>query len=242
MLLRLNELYGTKIAALDGDIGRVKDFYLDDESWRIRYIVVDTGPWLTGRLVLLSPRALVKPDLPDNALHASLRKRQIEDSPSMDSHKPVSRQFEEDYHRYYAWPAYWSGMPMMAGGSVSTALPTSPGAGFPAGPPPETPPQPQLRSTKAMTGYQVQETDGTIGRVSGFLADDNSWAIHELVVETGHWFSGKEILVSPGVVRRIRHEESKVFVSLTKADIQRTAENSMARAGAGTCPTGTFHD
>jgi hypothetical protein len=63
--------------------------------------------------------------------------------------------------------------------------------------------------------------------------DDRSWAIRELVVETGHWYSGKEILISPSKIERISYEDSKVFVNLTKADIQRTAENDIAKTGAG---------
>ena len=103
------EMYGDKIAALDGDVGHVKDFYFDDENWVIRYLVVDTGSWLTGRLVLLSPHAFGKLDQHEKTLHVKLRKLQIQDSPSIDSHKPVSRQFETEYYGYYGWPTYWEG-------------------------------------------------------------------------------------------------------------------------------------
>ncbi len=49
--------YGHKLAALDGEIGSVKDFYFDDKTWTIRYLVADTEPWLPERLVLLYPHA-----------------------------------------------------------------------------------------------------------------------------------------------------------------------------------------
>jgi hypothetical protein len=62
MLQNIKELYGRKLAALDGDIGHVKDFYFDDENWVIRYLVADTGSWLTGRLVLLTPHVFGKLD------------------------------------------------------------------------------------------------------------------------------------------------------------------------------------
>jgi len=58
MLQHIKELYGDKLAALDGEIGRVRDVYFDDKTWVIRYVVADTGSWLTGRLVLLSPHAI----------------------------------------------------------------------------------------------------------------------------------------------------------------------------------------
>ncbi len=106
MLQNIKQLYGDKLAAADGEIGHVKDFYFDDESWVIRYLVVDTGSWLTGRLVLLTPHAFGKLDQSEKMLHIKLRKKQIEDSPSIESHKPVSRQFEIEYYGYYGWPPY----------------------------------------------------------------------------------------------------------------------------------------
>jgi len=51
-------LYGDKLAASDGEIGQVKDFYFDDQNWVMRYLVVDTGSWLSGRKVLISPPCL----------------------------------------------------------------------------------------------------------------------------------------------------------------------------------------
>ena len=74
------------------------------------------------------------------------------------------------------------------------------------------------------------------------MVDDKSWAIRELIVETGHWYSGKEILISPSKVERISYEESTVFVSLTKADIQRTSENDLAKASAENRPAGNSRD
>jgi hypothetical protein len=60
--------------------------------------------------------------------------------------------------------------------------------------------------------------------VIDFIVDHKSWAICHLVVETGHWFSGKEIVISPKQVVRISYEESKVFVSLTKESILKAPE------------------
>jgi hypothetical protein len=228
MLLNIKELYGTKLAALDGDIGHVKDFYFDDENWVIRYLIADTGSWLAERLVLLTPHAFGKLDQIEKTLHIKLHKKQIQDSPSIDSHKPVSRQYEIEYFGYYGWPAYWNGDAMWGISGYPIVLPPSK----------EEKREHQkykhrddkhLRSTQAVTGYNIETVDGTIGNVCGFLVDDKSWAILELIVETGHWYSGKEILISPAKVNRISYEESKVFVNLTKEDIKQTAENDVSR-------------
>ena len=228
MLQSIKQLYGNKLAALDGDIGHVKDFYFDDENWVVRYLVADTGSWLTGRLVLLTPHAFGKLDQDEKTLHIKLHKKKIQDSPSIESHKPVSRQYETDYYAYYGWPAYWDGSAMWGIGGYPVILPPSKK---------EMELQKKfhhrddkhLRSMQEVIGYNIQSVDGEIGHVSSFLVDDRSWAIHELVIETGHWFSGKEILIPTSKVKRISYEESKVFVSLTKADIQQTAENEVSQ-------------
>ena len=107
MLNKAKTLKGYKLHSRDGEIGKVKEFYFDDQHWTIRYLVADTGNWLTGRQVLISPYALVTVNKEEKYIAIDLTKKQIEDSPSLDSDKPVSRQFEEAYYGYYRWPMYW---------------------------------------------------------------------------------------------------------------------------------------
>jgi hypothetical protein len=226
-LQNTEELYGNKLAALDGDIGHIRDFYFDDNIWVIRYAVADTGSWLTERLVLLSPHAFGQLNQYDKTLHINLRKMQIEGSPPIEAHRPVSRQYEADYYRYYGWPAYWAGDAMWGMGGYPVIVPPAPG---------EILEQrtyyhrddKHLQSARDITGYPIQAADGEIGHVKGFLVDDRSWAIRELVVEAGHWYSGKEIRISTDKVNWISYNESKVHVGLMKADIQRTAEHQLA--------------
>ncbi|HSH93854.1 MAG TPA: PRC-barrel domain-containing protein [Roseimicrobium sp.] len=237
MLQDIKDLYGHALAASDGHIGHVKDFYFDDQDWAIRYLVVDTGTWLINQRVLLSPHSFGRWDRDSKTLHVHLTRAQIENSPSIETHQPVSLQYEEDYHRYYGWPGYWEGDAMWG----MSGFPVMPGAPLVIPPMPLEPePQPQhkrpkadrhLRSTKDVTGYHIQAADGALGSVSSFMVDDKSWAVAELVVTTGHWFSGKEILVSSDEVERISHEDSKVFVKLTMADIRQKAEHSLTKAG-----------
>jgi hypothetical protein len=233
MFHNIKQLYGRKLAASDGHIGHVSDFYFDDNSWMIRYLVVDTGSWLSGRQVLLSPHAfgphaIWGTNQEAGVLLVNLTKKQIEDSPSIESHRPVSRQFEEEYYRYFGWPVYWD----TSGLSGQTA--------FPIVPPPSIPDTTShhghnqrddihLRSTKAVTGYQIQASDGPIGSVSSFMVNAGNWAIRELVVEAGHWYSGKKILILPKNIERISYDDSTVFVKLTKEDIQQTSKNDVAQ-------------
>jgi hypothetical protein len=224
MLLNTKELYGHRLAATDGEIGHVRDFLFDDETWVIRYLVADTGDWLPGRLVLLSPHCFIRWDQEEKALQVSLDKKQIEKSPSIEAHRTVSRQYEIEYYRYYGWPAYWAGGAMWGIG------------GFPQVMPPPTDESgdrthrhrddKHLQSAKAVTGYHALTSGGEIGDVKGFLVNEKSWAIRELVVETGHWYSGKSIHVSPSQVERINYDESSVFMNLAKSRATEPHQNS----------------
>ncbi len=231
MLQNLKDLYGDKLAASDGDIGRVKDFYFDDKTWVIRYLVADTGSWLSGRQVLLSPHAFGRRDRDGKILSVNLTRKQIENSPSIESHKPVSRQYEIDYYRYYGWPAYWYGGSMWGFGAFPVILPPSK-SDMEAGLQHHHRDDKHLQSTKAVTGYAIHAADGEIGSVSAFWVDAKSWAVVELAVATGHWYSGKEVLIPAGKIRRVSYEDSQVFVSLTKDDIRKTGKDEVAEMGS----------
>jgi sporulation protein YlmC with PRC-barrel domain len=241
MLQNIKQLHGVKLAALDGDIGHVEEFYFDDISWAIRYLVAETGSWLMGRLVLLTPHSIRELDTAAKILHINLRKKQIEESPSMESHKPVSRQFENDYYGYYGWPPYWDGGGML-GLSPSPILMPLMDDRLKAHQKPKHREDKHLRSTEALSGYQIQTSDGEIGHVTDFLVDDKTWTIRDLVIQTGHWYSEKEILIPSSKVKEISYEESKVLVSLTKADIEETAKNEVSKHNNQKVEKGVSHE
>jgi hypothetical protein len=235
MLQSIKQLYGNKLGASDGEIGHVKDFYFDDRNWAVRYLVADTGSWLAGRQVLISPHAFGSLHQAGKLLLVKLTRKQIEDSPSIESHKPLSRQYEEEYHRYYGWPYYWEGGGVWGmSGFPILELPPKP---FPGEPATVISPQPEradahLRNTQAVNGYHLQASDGIIGHVCDFMMDDKSWAIGQLVVKIGHRLSGKEVLIPTNKVARISFDESTVFVNLTKEAVEQSPEPHLVPVGA----------
>ena len=224
MLNKAKTLRDYKLDSLDGEIGKVKEFYFDDQYWAIRYLVADTGNWLTGRQVLISPYALVAVIKEEQHITIDLTKKQIEDSPSLNSDKPVSRQFEQAYYGYFGWPMYWGG-PFMWGPypyltrdleklRVSTQS--------------EKAWDPHLRSTHDVSGHHIQAADGEIGHVEDFIIDDETWAIRYLIIDTQNWWAGKKVLVSPQWIERVSWRESKVFVNLPREAIKRSPEYTEA--------------
>ncbi len=236
MLKSIKQLYGNKLGASDGEIGHVKDFYFDDQNWAIRYVVADTGTWLPGRQVLISPHAFGSLHQAGKVLCANLTRKQIENSPSIESHKPVSREYEEEYHRYYGWPYYWQGSALW--GMSSTPFLVMPANPLPSEPATASDRHPaeradaHLRSTQGVNGYHIKGSDGTIGHVSDFMVDDQSWAIRQLIIEVGHLLSGKEVQILTSTVDRISYDESTVFVNLTREAVEQSPAHHLLSGGA----------
>jgi len=220
MLIRAKTLRGYKLHSLDGDIGKVKEFYFDDRHWTVRYLVADTGNWLTGRQVLISPYALNLVNKEKQYINIDLTRKQIEDSPSLDSDKPVSQQFEDVYYGYYGWPMYWDG-PNMWGYYPYIARDREMWGKNNHG---KKAWNPHLRSTHHVSGYHIQAADGEIGHIEDFIIDDETWAICYLIVATQNWLPGKKILLSTRWIERVSWEESKVFIALPLETIRQSPE------------------
>lgn len=232
-------LTGFTMGATDGDIGKVKEFYFDDETWTVRYLVVETGNWLSGRKVLISPQALKTPNWDDEVFPVELTKDQVKHSPEIDTDKPVSRQHENLLYEHYAWNNYWGGG--LWGGGIGTAgmiMPTpvpleeeleknkDAYAGKDEAPKKTETPEgdPHLRSTDNIKGYAIKATDGDIGDVEDFIIDDESWKIDFIVVDTGNWFPGKKVLLSPDLIKDIDWQTETVSVKTNTDTVKHSPE------------------
>jgi sporulation protein YlmC with PRC-barrel domain len=230
MLQNVSELSGYCLLARDGEIGKVSEFYFDDKSWAIRYLVVDTGPWLFERKVVISPYALGQPEREKQCFPVNLSKEQVENAPEADTESPVSRQHEVDLHQYYGWPLYWASVP---------------GGVFPIGVPPMPPLEtqedeeakakthpsseekrldPHLRSTQEVIGYYITAKDGDIGHIEDIIIDDETWGIQFVVVDTKNWWPGKKVVLSPIQIERVSWQEQRVHLNITQERVQRSPE------------------
>jgi hypothetical protein len=230
MLQSARKCKAMALAARDGRIGHVREFYFDDHDWAIRYLVAQAGNWLTGRLVLISPHSLGQPDYEEKTIPVDLLRDQVRQSPSPETDRPVSRQFEVDYYRYFGWPYYWVGpylwgpspYPLQPSGARADEAETdealAPGGGQELGRPPHG--DPHLRSTDEVDGYHIHARDGEIGHVEDFLFDDRDWAIRFVVVDTRNLWGGKWVLVPPAWIRGIRWEDRKLDVDAARDDLR----------------------
>jgi len=222
MLHNAKELNGYKLNSIDGEIGRVKEFYFDDRHWTVRYLVADTGSWLQERQVLISPYSLAGVNTIAQHITVDLTRKQIEESPSLNSDKPVSRQFEDSFHGYYGYPEYWVGSyiwgtyPDIVRDREKWNAFTKDDKAW----------DPSLRSTQEVSGHHIQAADGEIGHVEDFIIDEKTWAIRYLIIDTKNWWAGKKVLVSPQWIDHISWDESKVFIKLPCEVIRQSPEYS----------------
>ena len=227
MLHTIHELRGFSVEASDGTIGHVRDFFFDDVHWAVRFFVVETGPWLNGRRVLIPPMAIGKPAWLERRLPVSLTRAQVEHSPDIDTHKPVARQHEIEQFTYYGYLLNKGGPGVWGQGMLPDALHA---AGSVAGEAAFIKAQgelhrqrgddPHLRSVDAMLRYHVHAIDGEIGHVNGLIVDVRNWVIRYLVVNTGGWWFGHDVLIASQWVDDISWLKATVSVEIKREAVK----------------------
>jgi sporulation protein YlmC with PRC-barrel domain len=220
VLRSAKELDGYTIAARDGEIGRVETIYFDDATWTVRYFVVDTSNWLPGRRVLISPLSIEAVDEANMHLRVRLTREQVQNSPDIDTAKPISRQHELEYYRYYGFPYYWGGPEELG----MAPIPLTTAAAEVTDAPAERAGDPHLRSTGEVFGYAIHATDGELGHVDDVLVDDETWAVRYLIIDTGSWWPGKKIAIAPEWIERVSWSDAAVYVTVPGTTIKKGPE------------------
>ncbi len=233
MLRRTSSIKGYSIQATDGELGKVKEVYFDDEQWGIRYLVIETGSWLSRRAVLISPIAIQSIDDTDELIRVSLTMDQVKNSPDIDTHQPVSRQLEGEFSDYYGYGNYWSG-PYLWGAAGYPALTMPESVAVPpiedrpdqlAARAIDNPEDTHLRSSANVEGYHIGGTDGEIGHVDDFVFDDQAWAIRYFLVDTRNWWpGGKKVLLAADWIEHIDWTDATVQTRMTRDQIKQSPE------------------
>ena len=225
MLHSLKALDGFTIAATDGKLGRVTDIYFDDEKWTIRYFEVDTG-WLAGRNVLISPISVKNIDWDQRRINVNLTQQEVNNSPGLDTARPVSRQHEAALSDYYGYPFYWTGpyawgytaLPvMLAPQSYDENVRRDEAGSYE---PDASDDDPHLRTKDEVIGYDIQATDDGVGHLEDFLFDDEDWSIQLMVIDTRNWWPGKHVLISPQIIIDISWDEKFVLLNISRNEIE----------------------
>ena len=225
MIRSAREMRKFEVATTDGRVGSIDDFYFDDERWAIRYVVADTGGWIAGRRVLISPLSIDRTDWTEQRLLLSISRDRVMESPGIDTHQPVSRRHERDYLDYHGYPYYW-GHAGLWGALTVPMIPTAEemaahrahadAAERKAHADGDT----HLRSASEVAGYAIHAADGELGHVKDLLFDDQNWAVRYLVIDTNNWWFGKQVVVAPEWITGISWPERTVSVAVTRQQIR----------------------
>jgi len=202
-LRSVKRLIGSAIRATDGPIGKAIEFYFDDGSWAIRYLVVDVGSWLWHKTVLLSTQSLGPYDAAAHVIPAAVTRDQVRHSPKTDTDMPIALQLQAQLHQHYGWEFYWGAEALIGSSDPNLISPKAPlnadGKPF----------DPRLRTTRVVEGHQAQALDGHAGHIEDFLLDEGSWTLRNAIVRLD---DGRCVAVPTSWVRRIRFEESTVYL------------------------------
>jgi len=230
----INSLLGYTIKGTDGEIGTVEEFYFDDRTSTIRYMVVKTGGWFSEKKVLISPEAFQKPEWESKTFSVNLTQEKIKNSPDIDTDKPVSRQQEELIRGYYVWSGYYGpgmygywGLGMWGYPLINVSASDKEMQHVEATE--QVDDNPHLRSTHEVTGYDIHATDGDIGEVEDFLIDDATWKIDFMVIDTGHWFPGKKVLISPDWIKKIDWKTGAIIIDNTMDHVKNSPEYDVSK-------------
>ena len=224
MLSSIKLLKKYKLNSLDGEIGKVKDLYFDDQYWTIRYLVVETGSWLNNRKVLISTHFIDSINKEGGFISINLSKSQIENSPLLDSDMPVSRQYQERLSSYFDYPLYWGGIlnkgiGFKVSGSL-VPLPVIEDNEKANSIVDEEKWDANLRSFNYVRDYHIQTSDDSIGHINDFIIDDKTLKILYLVIDTHNWFPGKKVLISSQWIEKINWSKSIIVVNFTSEQIK----------------------
>jgi hypothetical protein len=236
MWFRLSELLGYSIEAVDGRIGRVGDFLLDDIDWTVQWLVADTGSWLPGRKVLLSPAELGPPDPARRCLPVGLTTQNVRECPGIEKHLPIGRHYEVEMQSCYLWsptrvedsperfrPVHAAGAPGLK--AQSRRNPAGRKAGLIAS-------DEHLRSTREILGYRIHATDADIGHCEDFVVEGGAWEIQYLVVETREWGNMREVILLPSVIKEVDWQDRRIVVRMTSAQVKAGPEFGLPRGMA----------
>ena len=95
------------ISGSDAPLGYLNGLLIETTTWSIRYLIIDTGRQLPGKLVLLSPRSVTSIDWEQKIVRFDLTSDAVKNSPRYDVDAQLNREYEAFLHDYYGWPPYW---------------------------------------------------------------------------------------------------------------------------------------
>lgn len=200
MLCTTKALRRYTLQATDGPIGRISDAYFDDQTWAVRYLVVDADTWLERERFLISPTNVVEVDRERSVARLDLSLSEVEPCRPAECEQPIEEHGDLDDH-----PRFWPPHSHERDQNLDAQ-------------------DHHLRSAVALEDYVIAAIDGEFGHVESVIIDDTDWAVRYLEIDTRAMWPGKNVLVSPEWIVELDWERGKVRVDLPKEAIKQSPE------------------
>lgn len=207
MLTSLKSLLGYRLRAVDGHIGKVRDFHFDNESWQLRHMAVSTHVYFPWPVVLLEPKAIGRPDWVDQTITVFHTVQDVREAPRMTKDPPLYRQVYERTVNFNGYIPHWTPM---------TDAPEDNADLLPAG-------EVQLRSLTHLLGYRVHAEQELVGHVHDFLADDD-WNIRALVARLELFIGERYVAVDTREITEIGFADQMLRLSVERSTLETAPE------------------
>ncbi len=220
MLYTLNDLEQYTVNAADGYVGKIKDFYFDDRTWKLRYLVVETGIWLKNRKVLLPASAVKLVNKDDKQLSLDMSMYHVKNGPSIERDLSLKPQSEIDYLSYYGYSFYRGateahGFDKDAEAKLAEIFASVDAVRRTYG-------DRHLRSCKEMINYDIEGSDSQVGYLQSMLFDEKDWSVRYLMLNTSNWWLGHQVLLEPQSIRDVSWGDARIYVNMLRQEIQST--------------------
>lgn len=206
-----------KLHTKDNTSGKVKDLLFDEKLWIIRYIEADFGNLFTSKRVLIPKAFWENPDWKNEEMTLPITDAEIDKCPDIEKHRPVSREYEAELHKYYRVNPYWPTANLGLAGGFYPPRPIA----IPNKVVEEKDINTVLRSFDEIRGYELQALDGKIGHIDDLLVDVDDWQLIYVIVDTSNWhFWSKKVMVPVFSLHNINYVNREVTIDMSTETIK----------------------
>ena len=228
----MNNLHGYELRGRDGKLGTIEELYVHQETWQVRYLVVNIGNWLWPQQVWLSPHSIEYVDQEARTAVVPFSRGQIENSLGTHSKEISSCRHEKYSHNYHQSSPDGLPIPLAHAdtspyASEASVLPSRLSSDEALVAVPEI--FSKIRSTNELTGYAIHVGNEIIGHVETFVVDTLYWIIRYVIVDIGNWLSGRRVLIAPMWISEICSAEAGMYLDLTKEQVETSPEYTPER-------------
>ena len=201
MLRSIRELFGYTVREVDGEIGLVRDFLVDNREWNVTYLEIDLTQWFPGKKVIVPPSRIGQPDGKKFEVPLLLSKAQVVNSPAIKLDETVCRLHEEELALHFGWD------PCIISTDSKKVEDHS-----------------HLQSSRELMGYHLHATDGRIGHIEDFILDDEDWILRYAVVDTRDWLPGRRVLMPLPWITTVIWKENSVLIDHSRENVKNSPE------------------